>query len=251
MQPELSRKQLCILEAIVASYIRRGRPAGSSYLAADSEIEMSPASIRNVMAQLECLGLVTKPHVSAGRAPTEAGYRLYVDRFARPCKLGGREIRAIRDAIEPALDAGTILERISRQLESLSRMTSVALLARRGDYDTYIFGIGNMVSEACDLSETRSLLRVLESKEAVARAFLRSAGGSGVHVTIGSENPVRHMKSCSIVSCSCRVGKDVGALGVIGPLRMEYPRIITLIEFASSELTRRLAARGRGNESAN
>jgi transcriptional regulator of heat shock response len=256
MQTGLTEKQRRILEAVVVSYIRSGVPVGSSNLSRIWKPELSPAGIRNVMAELERLGFLVKPHISAGRVPTEAGYRFYVDRFMKPGSLSRREIKAIhdavaRDAVESRLSVGRILERVSKQIESLSHMASLALLETQGDYSTYVFGTGNIVSGLADLAQATSLLRVLESREAVARALLAGTAGAGVTVTIGSENRSKPMKGCSVVSSPYRGAGARGAIGVIGPLRMEYARLVALIDFTSRELTDHLAKRGGRHHSAN
>ena len=77
--PELSERAQYLLKALTERYIREGQPVGSRTLARDAGLKLSPATIRNVIADLEDLGLVRSPHTSAGRVPTVLGYRLFVD----------------------------------------------------------------------------------------------------------------------------------------------------------------------------
>ena len=88
---QVSERAQHFLKALVERYIRDGQPVGSRTLAKDTGLDLSPATVRNVMADLEDLGLVVSPHTSAGRVPTVAGYRLFVDSLltVHP-PLGGR-----------------------------------------------------------------------------------------------------------------------------------------------------------------
>jgi len=115
----------------------------------------------------------------------------------------------------------------------------------------FVFGAGNILTEIDDRAEAREVLATLESKQRVARAVLGAAGERGVGVTIGSENRSRPMRGCSVVSSPYWMGSARGAVGVIGPLRMEYPKVITLIDSVSRELTDYLARQGGRLESAN
>src|ERR1700704_648496 len=78
---ELTERQRAILQRVVEEYVATGQPVGSKYLVERAGLSVSPATVRNELAELESLGLLTHPHTSAGRVPTEPGYRFYVDRL--------------------------------------------------------------------------------------------------------------------------------------------------------------------------
>jgi heat-inducible transcriptional repressor len=322
----------------VSSYIRLGAPVGSRYLWRNSDIGLRPASIRNLLAELENLGLLRKPHVSAGRVPTEKAYRLYLDRLAPP-RLSKREIRAIREAMDPALPVNDLLERLSRLLGGLSNKIGVAVAPRSGDglitrletlstapdrltvrvtvgpgaqrtvslildsgvtlreagheiarvagmiigkrpeeaarivrglrlqgersgvrfdglwtavegllrktgYGVHLSGIGNVVPELPGGGEVKSFLDVLESKEAVVDMLLSPSAGLKSTVILGSETGYGPMRGCSIISSTYDIGAMKGALGIIGPVRMPYPRLVAVLEFTSGALSSLFAARG-------
>src|SRR6185503_3274509 len=86
-----------ILQAVVHLYIKSGKPVGSSTIVENYRLNLSPATIRNVLADLEKEGYLTHPHTSAGRIPTDKGYRFYVDSIAHVQKLAQEEERKIRD----------------------------------------------------------------------------------------------------------------------------------------------------------
>jgi transcriptional regulator of heat shock response len=247
MQAALSDRLTKILEAVVAAYIMNGRPVGSDYVADSPDFGLSAASIRNLMARLERLGYLAKPHTSAGRIPTERGYRLYVSTVIKSPRLGRSEARAIRSAMDPALSVEVILERVSRRLEELSHQLSVTVSPRRWgpyDYSVNVFGAGNVVAELGTTEEARSLLRVLENRQEIAKILMLDRQEAGTTVTIGSENRCRPMRRCSVVRSQYRMGDARGAIGVIGPMHMEYPRLMALVDYTSQQLTRYLARSG-------
>ena len=96
MQLLLSERQRTILRLVVEDYVAAGQPVGSKNLVEQAGLGVSPSTVRNELAELERLGLLTHPHTSAGRVPTESGYRIYVDELLqRPAsRAGGRDLRA-------------------------------------------------------------------------------------------------------------------------------------------------------------
>ena len=218
-------------EAVVTSYIRSGQPVGSRYVWSNFRIGLSPASIRSVMARLEGLGLLRKPHTSAGRVPTEKGYRLYVDCLMKRAAVRKADARSISKALAAAPSLEEVLEHVCRSLQSLSHQTGIAVLpGTKHGVITRVAGTGNLVSAMHDTARAGSLLEVLESKDTIPRLLLSDESGSGTSVRIGSENVFRSMRWCSIIRSTYRIGDSTGAIGIIGPLRMEYPRFMALVE---------------------
>lgn len=127
MDMELSDRERVIFEALVDLYIREAQPVPSSALQRDLGIDLSSASIRNVLARLEDVGLLAQPHTSAGRVPTADGYRLYVDLFVRPARLPDSWQRRIAAEVQAARDVRELLERVSRLLAGLSSNVGVGL----------------------------------------------------------------------------------------------------------------------------
>ena len=90
-----------LMKTLVERFIAEGQPVGSRTLSKFSGLELSPATIRNVMSDLEEMGFITSPHTSAGRVPTALGYRLFVDTLLTVRPLGRGELSEIHDAIQP------------------------------------------------------------------------------------------------------------------------------------------------------
>ena len=104
-----STRRLEILRAIVDEYVATQEPVGSKAIADRHELGVSPATIRNEMALLEEEGLITAPHTSAGRIPTDRGYRVFVDKLAEVKPLSAPERRAIESFLEGALDLDDVV----------------------------------------------------------------------------------------------------------------------------------------------
>src|SRR6058998_12263 len=118
-------RRLAVLRAIVEDYVATREPVGSKALVERHALGVSPATIRNDMAVLEEEGLIAQPHTSAGRVPTDAGYRLFVDRLAEVKPLSGAEKRAIAAFLDGAVDLDDVLHRAVRALAQLTRNVAV------------------------------------------------------------------------------------------------------------------------------
>jgi heat-inducible transcriptional repressor len=114
-----------VLRAIVEDYVSTGEPVGSRGLEERHHLGVSPATIRNDMAALEEAGLITQPHTSAGRVPTDAGYRVFVDQLSTVKPLSAGERRAIQTLLDGPLDLDQIVERAVRALAQLTHQVAV------------------------------------------------------------------------------------------------------------------------------
>jgi heat-inducible transcriptional repressor len=118
-------RRLRVLRAIVQDYVSTNDPVGSKALAARYDLGVSPATIRNDMAVLEEEGYITQPHTSAGRVPTDKGYRFFVDRLSAVKPLSTAERRAIEKFLDGAVDLHDVLNRSVRLLAQLTRQVAV------------------------------------------------------------------------------------------------------------------------------
>ena len=129
---ELSERKKQILKAIIEAHIELGEPVGSKYLTSNKHIACSSATIRNEMAELESMGYLEQPHTSAGRVPSEAGYRLYVDSLIDSYRLTEREIEELRTNLrrkQAELDG--ILDTAIRLASSMTDYTALAAKPRK------------------------------------------------------------------------------------------------------------------------
>ncbi|HET8716610.1 MAG TPA: heat-inducible transcriptional repressor HrcA [Nocardioidaceae bacterium] len=118
-------RKLAVLRAIVEDYVATQEPVGSKALVERHQLGVSPATVRNDMAALEDEGLIAQPHTSAGRVPTDKGYRLFVDRLSQVKPLSAAERRAIATLLEGAIDLDDVVQRSVRLLAQLTRQVAI------------------------------------------------------------------------------------------------------------------------------
>jgi len=127
----LNERSMQLLKMLVERYISDGQPVGSRVLSKDSDLNLSPATIRNVMADLEDLGLVHSPHTSAGRVPTVSGYRMFVNSLLTVKPLHSNELSHLYQQLLANEDQGDVIGAASRLLADLTKMAGVVTLPRR------------------------------------------------------------------------------------------------------------------------
>lgn len=133
MKPTLDPRAAELLKLLVERYIHDGQPVGSRTLSRSVHLNLSPATIRNVMADLDDLGFVASPHTSAGRIPTARGYRYFIDALLAPEPLSGQEQQQIAEELAPhsAVNQSELVQAASALLSQLSRMAGVVTVPRR------------------------------------------------------------------------------------------------------------------------
>ncbi|RKY80248.1 heat-inducible transcription repressor HrcA [candidate division KSB1 bacterium] len=334
---ELTEREKLVLNLIVHNFVMTVGPVSSRQLCKKYNLGVSPATIRNVMMDLEEKGYITQPHVSAGRVPTDQGYRVYVDSLMKSEKLSRKEKDIIyRDLRKVSRDIDLILQKASQVLGKVSHQLGIVLVPhfyegifeklelvpisdtrtllvisirsglvktimleldfeisrenlettariinerlhglrlkeiketiderlrnvskgspnlihyfmRSADEvfnfenweDFYYGGTSNILQqpEFSDHQRLEALMEVLEDRRTILQVLSRSSKEGKVTVTIGEENKLEKMRSCSVISTVYRVGNMRGVLGVIGPTRMHYAKIVPLVGYMSSMLS--------------
>ena len=127
---ELPERSLFLFKSIVDHFINDGQPVGSRTLARDLGLDLSAATIRNVMSDLEYIGLLRSPHTSAGRIPTSRSYRLFVDTLLRVGDLGNEEIQRMAEEMDAVNNMQNLMQRTSSMLSDITHLASVVMLPR-------------------------------------------------------------------------------------------------------------------------
>ncbi len=127
---QMTERQQHLLKILVERYIGDGQPVGSRTLVKESDLDLSSATVRNVMADLEDLGLITSPHTSAGRVPTNLGYRLFVDSLLTVEKLSTGVIQKICTNIEYEEDMEVLLGKTSSMLSEVTQLAGLVMIPR-------------------------------------------------------------------------------------------------------------------------
>ena len=228
----MSSRRLEILRAIVDEYVATQEPVGSKAIAERHGLGISPATIRNEMAVLEDEGLIKQPHTSAGRIPTDLGYRVFVDKLATIKPLSPAERRAIETFLEGSSDLEELLKKSVKLLADITKQVAVVTYPIIGDgrEKLAVSGTAHLARSGEDLGLTLSpILEALEEQVVLMR--LLDEANSTVHVRIGHEQMEANLQSTSLVTVG--YGGDsaqLGALGVLGPTRMDYAGSIAAVD---------------------
>jgi heat-inducible transcriptional repressor len=333
----LTQREKAVLHSLIDYYIATATPVGSRLIANKYRLGISPATIRNTMQDLEEMGFVTHPHTSAGRVPTDKGYRVYVDTLLEPEELTNSEEKQIKSeilvdyaAVEDLLEQTSgVLASISNQLGVtiaprfdqgiLSRINLIpvaekkilvvlavkhglirtVLLEAESDLETetlekttgilnerlcgltlgeikdsmeqrlkeastadpklirvflessenlwnfpetekvHLGGTTNIVDqpEFRDREKLRSLIELIEEKRLLAELISAKGIKNGITITIGKEIERGEMQSCSLVTSSYKAGKVAGTIGIIGPTRMRYAKLVSLVDYTAKLLS--------------
>ena len=334
----LSERERIILRSLIEAHVEDSGPVGSRTIARRYGLGMSPATIRNSMADLEEKGYLHQPHTSAGRVPTDKGYRYYVDELMAMRDLADADRAALLERFRASLREGdleNILDQVVQVVADLSSQLGLALsphfemgilqkmemvslsekkllivlsirsglvktivmevdaavsasklaetgrllnerlyglsieeirktirervhMASKGDPrllrvivdeadalfdfsrrdELHLGGATNVFlqPEFADRENLTDLMGLLERRDTIAHMLSQRLDYRGIDITIGRENPSEEMRMCSLLTTSYRVGNAVGIIGLIGPTRMPYSRLVGLLSHMS-ELT--------------
>lgn len=175
-------RALHFLKVLIERYIREGHPIGSRTLARDASLDFSPATIRNVMADLEEMGLVVSPHTSAGRVPTVSGYRVFLDSLLTLKPLGEREVESIRSQLDSAGEPGQLISSTSQLLSGITHMAGVVRLPKRVRASfrqiEFLRLSGTRVLAILVTNEEEVLNRIIHTKRVYSESELQQAANS-------------------------------------------------------------------------
>src|SRR5438093_1479359 len=207
MPKSLTERERQVLEAVIETYVETAEPAGSRTISKRFAMALSSATIRNTMSDLEEKGYLYHPHTSAGRIPTDLAYRVYVDSLMRLRQVSRSESDQIREELTGERTA------VDRILERAAQ-----LLAGQPEFATK-----ERLQGLLAVTERRDLLR-----EALAKQL-----GHGLTITIGGEHQDSRLSPFTLVTASYRMGALSGVIGVLGPTRMPYDKIVALVDHTS------------------
>ncbi|MCL2111078.1 MAG: heat-inducible transcriptional repressor HrcA [Clostridiales bacterium] len=237
---ELTERKLKILQAIITDFIRNAEPVGSRTLSRMMDMNISPATIRNEMADLEEMGYLYHPHTSSGRVPSDKAYRLYVNQLMDRYELEQSEKQRIRRELRAHMvELEKTVRHASELLAEMTNLTSFATLEDMRDMSLFLQGMTRIFAhpEYSTIEHARTFLEMVDDREAFANEL--ASRGEGLSITIGGENSNRIAPGSTIISATYHVdGRMVGKLGVVGPTRMRYSEITGVIEYMSNNLNR-------------
>lgn len=234
----MTDRQAKILQAIVEQYAEVAVPVGSVLLA--KTFGVSSATIRAEMVKLEEMGYIEQPYTSAGRIPTDRGYRYYVNSVSerefdsKSTKVGfvDRSAMAIDTRIK---NAGHASKAIRSAVDSLVEITGHLSIGTIGD-QLYMSGVSNLFHNP-DFSDINSVHEVASLIDNLEPWLYEAAPNQPLSVYIGSENPVGKSSGCSLIISRYRSPySDNSYIGVVGPTRQNYPQTMNLVSYAGKTL---------------
>ncbi len=234
-----SRKR-AVLASAINRYIEDAEAVASDTVT--EEFDLSSATIRNIFAELEKEGYLTHAHTSGGKIPSKKGYRYYVDFLVSQMGLLAEEKeRIIGEYKKEIKRLDNLLEKTSEVISVITHYTGITSFLEWHDRFFYK-GIDLILEqpEFRNLDKMRLLIKMVEEKKRLLDVINRDYSGK-VKIYIGEELGCVGMDNCSlVVSSYCVKSKPVGRLAVLGPMRMEYKRIIPALEYISEVLSEEL-----------
>ncbi len=222
----LSDRQQRILQSIVEQYAEVASPVGSSLLA--KLFGVSSATIRSEMAELERHGYIHQPHTSAGRIPTDKGYRYYVNNIAEVAPETPAERRAEKALATRVASGGESERVIKNAVDTLVDLTHNLGIATIGD-QLYMSGLSNLFGqpEFMNTGQVKEVARLLDNLEPW---LYEAAPNEPLSVYIGQENPIGRSAGCSLIVSRFRSNySDRSYIGVLGPTRQSYRDVMMLV----------------------
>lgn len=231
----METRKIELLTQIIEEYIKSASPVGSKFIAQKTSFELSPATIRNEMADLERDGYIYQPHPSAGRAPTEKGYKYYLENYLSKFKLAERDKKIldkiIRETIPPSkVDDKLIIKELAKKIANLVKE---AVLVGFSPEEFYYTGLSNVFSQPEFQLQERVvyLSEIVDHLDQVmAKIYPRV---KETKVLIGKDNPFG--VNCSLIITNLEKSTKK-IMGIIGPLRMDYQKNYNYIKYLKDHL---------------
>ena len=229
---ELSERQKKILKAIIEEYIETGEPVGSETLEKKFSLGICPATIRNEMVKLVDMKYLRQPYTSAGRAPTALGFKYYIDSLMEEKKMSVAEEVAARESVwDYRFQFDRLLHELTRALAQQTRTLAISMTA---EGDIYSAGYANVLDmpEFFDIDVTRNVLALVDEVKKLETLFEKAFGEDPIHIILGEELEQDSLRPCGFVFTHFNTGNDKsGTLGIIGPSRLNYAKVIPIIRY--------------------
>lgn len=227
----MTERQRLILSSIIEQYAEVASPVGSNLLA--KLFNVSSATIRAEMAELERLGFIAQPHTSAGRVPTDKGYRFYVNNLTEEETTSER--RAERALTARVSSAGMPERTIRNAVDTLVELTHNLGLATIGN-QLYISGLSNLFGQP-EFGQTEQVRQVAQLLDNLEPWLREAAPNEPLSVYIGAENPVGRSAGASLIISRFRSPfSDRSYIGTLGPTRQSYRDVMMLVRHAGEAL---------------
>ena len=235
---ELTKRQKDILYAIITEFIETAMPVGSGFISDKYEIDASPATIRYEMVKLAEEGFISKSHSSSGRIPTLLGYRFYIQDLMDEEDVNYlTEIQLKRELAQVRFQRDRLIRGVTNLLSEITKYASV-IMTENG---IYYSGLYNLLDypEFADNKSFKNILIAFDDLNTLSNVFAREYIDGRVKVLIGDELNEKILEDCSIVFTEISLYRGERAvMAVIGPKRLNFPRVIPIVRLTSDVLHR-------------
>lgn len=223
----MDSRQKELLRHIIEEYIDTAQPVGSAVIAEKRMSDVPGPTIRNEMQELERLKFISQPHTSAGRVPTEVGYRFYLNNLLPERELSGRNRGALERSASGSRDSEGSIKQLAKKTAELSGETVVVGFAPR---DTFYTGLSNLFDKPEFIRHDLvvSLSAVIDHLDDIMLKMHKRLDND-IAVLLGSDNPFG--EECGSVLTACKFSRGRGVVGILGPMRMDYGENIAYVKF--------------------
>lgn len=223
-----------LLASIIKYYVNSARPVGSEVLVKCCRLNLSPATIRNEMKVLEKEGYIFQPHTSAGRIPTDKGYRYFVDTLMKEKQLNINEQRILQtELLKLKAEHNRMAKTMAKLLAHMSN--SVALSGIINYESIWDFGMTELLKqpEFDQADKIGQIAMLLECIDENIDKLSKKTSDKNIDIYIGEENPLAKVEHCSMIISGIKFPSgEKGIIAVVGPKRMKYSKNISLIKYA-------------------
>jgi transcriptional regulator of heat shock response len=233
----MNERQSKILVSVIEEYTKTGLPVGSSVLVDEYGFHVSPATLRNDMVQLEELGYLYQPHTSAGRIPTDAGYRYFVEEVMPDRELTKREQNAMqKELLQLKAQNMRLTRTTARLLATLSGYVAVSGLPQKSEFSEW--GLRSLLQnvDRDNLDEICALAESLDYIDERCESLMQILADGETKIFIGAENPLTKTQNYSMVVSQFEREGEKGIVALIGPKNMTYDRNRSLINYVKKIL---------------
>lgn len=230
----LNERKKALLGHIINEHVKTAQPIGSSLIAAKRMKDISAPLVRNEMQELEKEGLITQPHTSAGRIPTEAGYRFYIENLLSVGELSPKQQEALSQALKTSRGYEESIKQLAKKTAEFSGEAVVIGFSPDNYFYTGLTNIFNK-PEFASHDLVISLSRVIDHLDEVMSKIHKNLDND-ISVFLGQDNPFG--QECGSVLTSCDFNGQNGIIGILGPMRMDYAENIAYLKFIKRLLER-------------
>lgn len=226
---QLTPRQLEILRIIIEEYIETAQPVGSEMLDRKYNLGISPATIRNEMVQLVRMGYLKQPHISAGRTPTPKALKLYISHLMKQHELSVAEEVSVKERMWDTRNRlDDMLHEAARALADKTKCVGIVVTTEPRSYHA---GYRYLLDEPefYDIDVTKTVFGLLDESSRLWAVLEQANDETPIHVLLGDDFDNRFLQPIGIVFSDFNIGAVRGAIGVIGPSRLNFGYVFALV----------------------